>query len=230
MGRMKPAALLQQSKRKKGPSRLSLPTIISCNVVVVLLFLSVLALHRHSQSGSSSGNRSRQGIGRKEKFGMDLPKYALMNTTKGVIVLELFRDEVPKTVENFAVLGQQGYYDGVKFHRVIKDFMIQGGDPSGDGRGGESIWGGSFEDEFRPNLKHEPFTLSMANSGPDSNRSQFFITTVETPHLDNKHTVFGRVVRGQDVVKEIEAQETNSENRPLVPVTIHSVRVGNDLA
>ncbi|EFJ14955.1 hypothetical protein SELMODRAFT_234428 [Selaginella moellendorffii] len=151
-----------------------------------------------------------------------------MNTTKGVIVLELFRDEVPKTVENFAVLGQQGYYDGVKFHRVIKDFMIQGGDPSGDGRGGESIWGGSFEDEFRPNLKHEPFTLSMANSGPDSNRSQFFITTVETPHLDNKHTVFGRVVRGQDV--EIEAQETNSENRPLVPVTIHSVRVGNDLA
>jgi len=158
-----------------------------------------------------------------------LPRFATLNTTKGLITLELFPKDAPKTVENFITHSKNGYYNGVTFHRVIKNFMIQGGDPKGDGTGGESIWGGSFRDEFQDGLKHEAFVLSMANSGPNTNRSQFFITTVPSPHLDKRYTVFGRVVRGREVVQEIEKVETNAEDRPLVPVLIHNITVADEL-
>jgi peptidyl-prolyl cis-trans isomerase B (cyclophilin B) len=129
-------------------------------------------------------------------------KIATIATSRGTIKLQLHDDKVPKTVENFEKLAGQGYYDGLKFHRVIADFMIQGGCPSGDGTGGP---GYTFEDEFHPELKHEgPGVLSMANAGPNTNGSQFFITHVPTPWLDNKHSVFGRVVDGQDVVSAIQ--------------------------
>ncbi|KAL8455329.1 hypothetical protein Emag_000811 [Eimeria magna] len=130
---------------------------------------------------------------------------ATLHTTFGDIKVKLFAAECPKTVENFTVHARSGYYDNLLFHRVIKGFMIQTGDPNGDGTGGESIWGGDFEDELHRSLKHDrPFTLSMANAGPNTNGSQFFITTVPCPWLDLKHTVFGRVTHGADVVLKIE--------------------------
>ena len=133
-------------------------------------------------------------------------KVATIETAKGNIRLELHEDETPRTVANFEKLASEGFYDGLKFHRVIPDFMVQAGCPNGTGTGGP---GYKFEDEFHPDLKHEgPGVLSMANSGPNTNGSQFFITHVETPWLDGKHTVFGRVIDGQNVVDEIEQGDT----------------------
>jgi peptidyl-prolyl cis-trans isomerase B (cyclophilin B) len=124
-----------------------------------------------------------------------------MDTTKGVIDLELIPEHAPKTVNNFIFLAREGFYDGVPFHRVIDDFVIQGGDPTGTGRGGP---GYVFEDEVKGNpLKHETGVISMANAGPNTNGSQFFITHSPQPHLDGKHTVFGSVVQGQEVVDAI---------------------------
>ncbi|QDU71117.1 peptidylprolyl isomerase [Mucisphaera calidilacus] len=129
-------------------------------------------------------------------------KTATIETNKGIITLELYDDKTPKTVANFEKLAGEAYYDGLKFHRVIEDFMIQGGCPKGDGTGGP---GYTFEDEFHPDLKHDgPGVLSMANAGPNTNGSQFFITHVETSWLDGKHSVFGRVTEGQDVVNAIQ--------------------------
>lgn len=129
-------------------------------------------------------------------------KIATFNTNKGVIKVELFDDKTPKTVENFETLCAKNYYDGLKFHRVIPDFMIQGGCPEGTGTGGP---GYKFEDEFHADLKHDgPGVLSMANAGPNTNGSQFFITHLATPHLDGRHSVFGKVIEGQDVVDSIE--------------------------
>ncbi|MBM4004537.1 MAG: peptidylprolyl isomerase [Planctomycetes bacterium] len=125
-------------------------------------------------------------------------KVATIETSRGVIRLELYADKAPKTVANFEQLAQKGFYNGLKFHRVIADFMIQTGCPQGTGTGGP---GYQFEDEFHPDLKHEGAgVLSMANRGPNTNGSQFFITHVATPHLNGKHSVFGRVIEGQDVV------------------------------
>ncbi|CAH7683899.1 hypothetical protein BY996DRAFT_4577369 [Phakopsora pachyrhizi] len=141
---------------------------------------------------------------------------AVIHTTRGDIHCRLYPELVPKTVENFVGHARSSYYDGVVFHRVIKKFMIQTGDPLGDGTGGESIWGGNFEDEFAPSLKHDrPYCLSMANAGPGTNGSQFFITTVPTPWLDNKHTIFGRGVSGFDVIHEIENVRCDKTDKPL---------------
>jgi peptidyl-prolyl cis-trans isomerase B (cyclophilin B) len=128
-------------------------------------------------------------------------KTATIETNRGTIRIQLHADKAPRTVANFEKLAGEGFYDGLKFHRVIADFMIQGGCPEGSGRGGP---GYTFADEFHPELKHSgPGVLSMANAGPNSNGSQFFITHVATPWLDGKHSVFGRVIEGQDVVNKI---------------------------
>ena len=128
-------------------------------------------------------------------------KIATIETPRGTIKLQLFADKTPKTVANFEKLAQKGFYDGLKFHRVIADFMIQGGCPLGTGTGGP---GYQFEDEFDSSLRHDgPGTLSMANAGPNTNGSQFFITHVACPWLDGKHTVFGKVLEGQDVVNAV---------------------------
>ena len=127
---------------------------------------------------------------------------ATIQTSRGDIVIDLYADKVPNTVNNFVALARDGFYDGVSFHRVIADFMVQGGDPTGSGRGGP---GYRFNDEFHPELVHDgPGVLSMANAGPNTNGSQFFITHVATNWLDNKHSVFGRVRSGQDVVDAIQ--------------------------
>lgn len=180
---------------------------------------------------------------------------AVMHTNMGDIKIKLFPEKAPKTVENFVTHSKNGYYDGLKFHRVINDFMIQGGDPRGNGTGGESIWGGSFPDEFDPELHNLRGALSMANSGPNTNGSQFFIVQASevpanmleqmrdledngfpadittayaelggTPWLDFRHTVFGQVTDGMDVVDAIAAVETNNDV-PCEDVIINSIDI-----
>ncbi|KAJ9114892.1 hypothetical protein QFC20_001264 [Naganishia adeliensis] len=150
----------------------------------------------------------------------------VIHTTKGDIHFQLYPDLVPKTVENFVTHAKNGYYNGIIFHRVIKKFMLQTGDPLGDGTGGESIWGHEFEDEFVPQLKHDrPYTLSMANAGPNTNGSQFFITTVPCPWLDNKHTVFGRATAGLDVIHAIEDAKVDKTDKPWEDIKMVSIDV-----
>jgi peptidyl-prolyl cis-trans isomerase B (cyclophilin B) len=147
---------------------------------------------------------------------------ATLQTNQGPIEVELFEDDAPKTVENFRKLAGDGFYDGVVFHRVIPDFMIQGGDPTGTGMGGP---GYTFEDEFNDH-KVERGALAMANAGPNTNGSQFFIVTAEaTPWLDGKHTVFGKVTNGMDVVDTISQLETDANDKPREPVVIERVEL-----
>lgn len=175
---------------------------------------------------------------------------ATIKTNHGDIKVQLFPDQAPKAVENFVALAKDGYYDGIIFHRVIPDFMIQGGDPTGTGAGGESSFGGSFEDEFSPEAFNLNGALSMANAGPNTNGSQFFIVSNEnvpaqmvdqmkdagypeevvaayknggTPWLDFRHTVFGQVIEGMDVVKEISAVDRDAQDRPTEDVVMESV-------
>ena len=176
-----------------------------------------------------------------------------MNTTLGAIKIKLFPEHAPKTVENFLGHAKSGYYNGIIFHRVISDFMIQGGDPTGTGMGGESIWGGSFKDEFNDQLFNLRGALSMANAGPNTNGSQFFIVQMQhtpsnmvqqmeqagypkeiieeyaknggTPWLDFKHTVFGQVVEGMDVVDKIANVDKDMRDKPKEDVKIESITV-----
>ena len=154
--------------------------------------------------------------------------YAAFDTTEGKFKIRLFADRVPRTVENFVNLAEgkktgKPFYDGTIFHRVIPDFMIQGGDPEGTGRGGP---GYRFADEFHAELKHSKAgVLSMANAGPNTNGSQFFITVAATPWLDNKHSVFGEVVEGYDVVKKISEAPRGSQDRPLKEIKVNSVKI-----
>ena len=176
-----------------------------------------------------------------------------MKTSMGALKIKLFPKHAPKTVENFLGHAKSGYYEGIIFHRVIEDFMIQGGDPTGTGMGGESIWGSSFEDEFHPELFNLRGALSMANAGPNTNGSQFFIVQMKhlpsnmlsqlegagfpaeiieayaknggTPWLDYKHTVFGHVVEGMDVIDAIAVVEKNRQDKPLEDVKIESITV-----
>lgn len=152
---------------------------------------------------------------------------ANIKTTMGEIKIELFPNLVPKTVENFVGLAEKGYYDGIIFHRVIDQFMIQGGDPSGTGTGGQSYFGQSFEDEFHDSLKHDEIgILSMANAGPNTNGSQFFITLVPTPWLDRKHSIFGKVIEGLDVVESIGKVSTSKPfDKPLKDVIMEKVTI-----
>lgn len=150
----------------------------------------------------------------------------LLETNQGTITIALKPDVAPKAVENFLKLGEQGYYKDVIFHRVIKDFMVQGGDPTGTGRGGQSVWGKTFEDETSPSVKFDkPGLLAMANAGPGTNGSQFFITTASTPWLNGRHTIFGEVVDGYDVVKKIEGSKTGPGDKPLEPQKILSIKL-----
>jgi len=143
-------------------------------------------------------------------------KTVVLETNQGNIEIKLKVDVAPKACENFVKLAEKGYYNGLIFHRVIKGFMIQGGDPTGTGMGGESIWGKPFEDEVTPVVKFDgPGILAMANAGPNTNGSQFFITCAKTPWLNMRHTIFGEVISGLEVVQKIENTPVNGEDRPI---------------
>ncbi|WP_195701661.1 peptidylprolyl isomerase [Companilactobacillus futsaii] len=179
---------------------------------------------------------------------------ATINTNHGAIKIQLFDELVPKTVKNFIELAKKGYYNGVIFHRVIPDFMIQGGDPTGTGMGGESIYGDSFEDEFTDQLFNLDGALSMANAGPNTNGSQFFIVSNQnmpkrmikemasagypeeiiaayknggTPWLDHRHTVFGQVIDGMDVVRDIARAKRNNNDKPNEDIVMESVEIAD---
>lgn len=186
------------------------------------LFLLTLAIIFISSQISFSQN-SKSAVKKETKTQL----VAVFETNMGTFECELFEDKAPKTVANFVGLAEKGYYDGVIFHRVIDNFVIQGGDPTGTGRGGESIYGHPFEDEFHPDLKHDKAgVLSMANAGPNTNGSQFFITLAPTPWLDNKHSIFGQVIKGMDVVRKIGKVETiKPGDRPVKDVVMKKVRI-----
>ncbi|KAJ8532685.1 hypothetical protein K7X08_015574 [Anisodus acutangulus] len=149
------------------------------------------------------------------------PPEVTLETSMGSITLEMYYKHAPRTCRNFIELARRGYYDDVKFHRIIKDFIVQGGDPTGTGRGGESIYGQKFEDEINPQLKHTGAgIISMANAGPNTNGSQFFITLAPAQSLDGKHTIFGRVCRGMEIVKRLGSVQTDNTDRPIHDVKI----------
>ncbi|NLD47716.1 MAG: peptidylprolyl isomerase [Clostridiaceae bacterium] len=213
-----------------------------------------------TDSNANSGSAANNGT---DQFGPAVSGdiIAIMKTSMGDIKIRLFSKEAPKTVENFVKHAKDGYYDNLIFHRVINEFMIQGGDPQGNGRGGESIWGKPFEDEFNDNLHNYRGALSMANSGPNTNGSQFFIVqknrldpkseewvetekfmkdsgfkkevinkykeTGGTPWLDNKHTVFGQVIEGMDVVDKIADVKTGANDKPVEDVKILDIELMN---
>lgn len=150
----------------------------------------------------------------------------VIETTNGSFEVTLFPDIAPKAVENFLTHAKNHYYDGTIFHRVIPGFMIQGGDPQGNGTGGQSIWGKSFEDEVTSTVKFDkPGLLAMANRGPTTNGSQFFITTAATPWLNQKHTIFGEVTKGYEIVKKIESTPTGAQDRPVTPQKIIKIEL-----
>lgn len=152
-----------------------------------------------------------------------------IETNLGNITIALKPDIAPKAVENFIELAKKDYYNDVIFHRVIKGFMIQGGDPTGTGRGGASVYGKPFEDEVTPSVQFtKPGILAMANAGPKTNGSQFFITTAATPWLNGKHTIFGEVIEGYNVVQKIENTPVGAQDKPLTPVKILKITLSNE--
>ena len=196
---------------------------------MVKLFISLITIafiFGYVNANSKNQNKNQETV-----FMSDIEKtpestVAIIKTNMGTIEVELFEKETPKTVENFTGLAKKGYYNGIIFHRVIDKFMIQGGDPTGTGGGGESLWGGEFKDEIVSSLKFDkPGYLAMANAGPNTNGSQFFITTVATPWLNGKHTIFGKVIKGMDVVDVIGKVKTKTGDRPIKDVVMEKVTV-----
>ncbi|HMO27076.1 MAG TPA: peptidylprolyl isomerase [Tepidisphaeraceae bacterium] len=193
---------------------------------ICLLPLIPLAFFVLSNTNAQSGaTRDGKSWPQPPEMRIDVEKdyRAVIDTSMGKIVVDLFEKDAPKTVNNFVFLAREGFYDGVIFHRVIPDFMVQGGDPTGTGRGGP---GYRFEDEVGPDKpRHERGSLSMANAGPNTNGSQFFITHRATNHLDGRHTVFGKVLEGQDVVDAMAKVDRNMQDRPTTDIVIKSVTI-----
>ncbi|MCK5039467.1 MAG: peptidylprolyl isomerase [Candidatus Aenigmarchaeota archaeon] len=190
--------------------------------IVVLLILLILTAGCTSANVQDDENTSNDV--KNDDIIME-NRIAVIQTNHGTMELELFEKKAPITTKNFIDLVNKGFYDNLIFHRVIKDFMIQGGCPDGTGMGGP---GYAIKDEFHPELRHSSIgMLSMANSGPNTGGSQFFITLIPTPHLDNHHTVFGKIIKGEDVLKEIGSVQTGAEDRPVDPVTIEKITIKN---
>lgn len=228
-------------------------------LVAALAVFTACGSNKESTNASSSSSTDGKTVESVDLNALDLPQLSTdvskdeylveMVTTEGPIEIKLFPKQTPKTVENFVTHAKNGYYDGLIFHRVIKDFMIQGGDPNGTGTGGESIWGKPFEDEFSNQLYNLRGALSMANSGANTNGSQFFIVQNSdnvsdgllksdypdaiidayknggTPHLDGKHTVFGQVTKGMDVVDKIANSEVGENDKPKTDIKIEKINI-----
>lgn len=195
-------------------------------LLVITLFFVGCRCKVENYVKQTSTTKSEEIVKELLNVGADEKLVAIINTNVGTFEIELFANKVAKTVENFVGLAKNGKYENVIFHRVIPQFMIQGGDPTGTGRGGESYWGGKFEDEFDMTLRHDkPGILSMANAGPNTNGSQFFITLVPTPWLDGKHSVFGEVISGMDIVNGIGETETGMMDKPVNDIVMEKVEI-----
>ncbi len=193
--------------------------IIIFAVLIAFIGCTEKNMGENNQSKTKSENLQVEGNN-------DSVTVAVFNTSMGTFEAELYPDKAPKTVENFTGLAEKGYYKGVIFHRVIPNFMIQGGDPTGTGRGGQSIWGKAFEDEVNTGLVFDsPGILAMANAGPNTNGSQFFITVAPTPWLNEHHTIFGKIIAGMDVVNSISKVQRNAQDRPLKDVVIENISI-----
>jgi len=212
---------------KKSPlekKEVKIGIFILAIIVIVAIAAAILM-----SGGNDNGNNNEDGIDDNQNGNtpVDNP-VAVFDTTMGTIKIELFEDKVPITAGNFISLANDGFYDGLIFHRVMQDFMIQGGCPEGTGMGGP---GYTIDDEFHEDLKHDsPGILSMANSGPNTGGSQFFITVAETPWLDGGHAVFGKVIEGMDVayaISELDPDNTDANNKPLTDVIINSITIEN---
>ncbi len=195
-------------------------------IVAMITIVGIVALNAQDKTKKEEPKKMENQTEGKKPVPKEL-EVVVMETSMGTIELQMFRGDAPKTVENFVQLAKKGYYNGIIFHRVIDQFMIQGGDPTGTGMGGESIYGKKFEDEFSPKYTFDKKgLLAMANAGPGTNGSQFFITLVPTPHLNNRHTIFGQVIAGMDVVEAIGKVKTSQQgNKPITPVVMKNVYV-----
>ncbi|MCL7031892.1 hypothetical protein MKW94_001038 [Papaver nudicaule] len=230
MAKIKPQTLLLQSKKKKGPTRISVTTIIMCNLIVVLIVLSLVATYRHwsQRSRSQAENDSINHEGADaflKKF--DVPGYAILNTSKGLITVELYKDASPEIVDRFLDLCQKGHFKGMAFHRVIKNYVIQGGDFQRLGSAEDWTLNGKHPTEL--SLKHEAFMLGTSRVKHDSKGFELFITTAPIPDLNEKLIVFGRVVKGEDVVQEIEEVDTDEHYRPKSPIGIVDVTLKQEI-
>jgi cyclophilin family peptidyl-prolyl cis-trans isomerase len=177
-------------------------------IIILLTIVSII-------TGCTKGNTEDKMV--------NTNRHAIIETSMGTIEVELYEDKAPNTTANFIKLSEKGFYNNVIFHRVIPNFMVQTGDPRGDGTGGP---GYAIKDEFGPGLKHnQSGRLSMANSGPNTGGSQFFITTVPTPWLDGKHAIFGQVIKGQDVVDKISMVQRDRNDKPLTPILIKKITI-----
>ena len=195
-------------------------------ILSVLVFVSCASNKNKDNSDSSDKSSKVVNVTELMKLEPGQKFFAVIKTNMGTIELQLFDKEAPKTVKNFVVLADQHFFDGVIFHRVIKKFMIQTGDPTGTGRGGASIYGHPFENELSANLKFDkPGVVGMANAGPNTNQSQFFITVAPYPSLNLNYTIFGKVVKGMDVVNAISEVPTNNMDKPYNDVVMEKVTI-----
>lgn len=194
-------------KKSKKLNDYKVSTKISIGVLLIVALIAVIIVAAQIMTGEK----------------MKKNRHAIIETDLGTIEVELFEDKAPNTTKNFIDLANKGFYDGIIFHRVISGFMVQSGDPTGTGMGGP---GYKIKDEFGPGLRHNSSgILSMANAGPNTGGSQFFITVAPTPWLDGKHAIFGKVVKGMDVVKDISSVQRDRNDRPLKPVAMKKVTI-----
>ncbi|KAL4309763.1 hypothetical protein GQ457_01G030060 [Hibiscus cannabinus] len=234
MARIKPQALLIQSKTQKRPARIGVATILFCSLIVLLMLSSLIATYRHwslrsrDQIGTGLTNFEQvDEIVDSKKY--DLPGYAVLNTSKGYITIELFKDASPETVDKFLDLCQKGHFKGMPFHHVIKDYVILGG--HSQDLGGIEDWTSKRKLHRRLPIspKHEAFTIGTTKIKEDGKAFQLFITTAPIPDLNEKLTVFGRVVKGEDVVQEIEEVDTDKHYRPTSPEGIINVTLQQEI-
>ncbi|XP_056172763.1 peptidyl-prolyl cis-trans isomerase CYP21-4 isoform X2 [Syzygium oleosum] len=211
MARIKPQTLLLQSKKKKGPSRVSVPVMILYCIFIGLAVFSLFVTYRHW---------SRRSV---EQTGTGLANFEILNTSKGDIVVELFKDGAPEIVDKFLDLCQKGHFRGMPFHHVIKHYVIQGGDFQGLGAAEDWTSRGKLRGKLVTSPKHEAFMLGTSKSKQDSKKFELFITTAPIPDLNDKIIVFGRVIKGEDVVQEIEEVDTDELYRPKSNILIFDV-------
>lgn len=228
MARIKPQALLIQSKKKKTPARISLTTIIAFNLVVFLVVFSLYATYKYwNRRSNNQSNTYLNSIERSDVFGeskkFDLPSYAILNTAKGSITAELYKDTSPEVVDKFLDLCQKGHFKGMPFHRVIKHYVIQGGDFPELGAAEDWTLKGKAHSKLATSPKHEAFMLGTTKPKPDTKGFELFITTAPIPDLNDKLVVFGRVIKGEDVVQEIEEVDTDEHYQPKSPIGIIDV-------